>query len=266
MSTTGGFLARMGIAKAGKLGDAVITALVSFDPQTASQVQIDQMAKHCQDLAARVAKAEPEEERTHALVTQLQANLARTAQAAHVIGDRLKTTTDPTQVTALNGQLTTLMDQIEEIGGPEMDGSTAGTLFEAAQDHTAAENDLHEWQTAHAGYVASLTTAKSRLEHAAKDMARAQQQADRAKEQQQQAEQDAGLKAGLDTNNVAFSAMEQRAAALKQVARASQINTDGLRAVANASHSADDIVNATLAAATTAESPLDRLARLSKAA
>ena len=257
------FLGKMGISRLGKLGDSITTALVQFDPATASQVQIDDMTKHCQDLAARISQAEPEEERTHKIVLQLEHQLTDTSRAAKIIGDQLAAGSN----SALNTQLNTLMDLIERIGGPEMDGSTAGTLFEAREDHARAESDLHEWQTVHAGAVESLTTARKRLETAQHDMDRAHQQEERAKEKQAQAERDAGLKQGLDTQNIALSAMEQAAAAAKQRARAATINTDAIKATTGtASGSAEDIVKQTLAGATAPVSALDRLARLNKTA
>ncbi len=264
--STGAFLARMGIAKLGKLGDSITSAIVAFDPATASQVQIDQMAAHCQELAGRVSQAETEEERLHGNVTRLEKQLSDTATAARIIGDQI--TAGKGDANVLNKQLNTLMDTIEKIGGPETDGTTAGTLFEARQDHAQAESDMHEWQTVHAGAVESLTTARKRLETAQHDMERAQQQEQREKERQAQTERDAGLKSGLDGNNVALSAMEQAAQKAKERARAAQINTQAIKdSTGVGAGNADDIVKQTLAGANTAAptSAMDRLARLKAA-
>lgn len=267
------FIAKMGISRLGKIGDQITTALVQFDPETASQVQIDDMATHCQQLSTRISQAEPEEERTHKAVLVLEQQLGDTSRAAKMIGDQLAVAQSDTvqagKISGLNTQLNTLMDLIEKIGGPELDGSASGTLFEARQDHAQAEGDLHEWQTVHAGAVESLSTARKRLETARHDMERAAQQEARAQERQSQASRDAGLKQGLDTQNVALSAMEQAAAAARQRARAATINADALKAsIGTAAGSAEDIVKQTLAAAATAAptSALDRLARLNKAA
>jgi hypothetical protein len=159
-----------------------------------------------------------------------------------------------------------LIDQITTIGGDEGDGSVSGTLFDAIQNHVQSEGDLHEWQTVHAGAVAALTTARSRLEKAKNDMQHATDQEVRAKERQAQAERDAGLKGTGLAQNVALSAMQAAADAAKQRARAATINTESIKATTG--NSADDIVAAALAEART-EAPvsaLDRLAKLRKTA
>lgn len=261
--SAGAFLAQMGIARLGKLGDNITTALVKFDPETASQVEIDNMAQHSRELANRVAEAESKEEEDHKKVTLLNAQLTRTAQAAQILGQQLQaaqTTGNQVVVASLTGQLTPLLSQLEQIGGDEGDGSKSGTLFDANQDHVASEADLHEWQQVHAGTVAALTTARSRLERAKSDMQHASQQEARAREKQAQVERDAGLKRGLDTGSVALSAMQQAAEESKKRARAATINTEALKA--STSTSADDIVAQTLAAQASPVSALDRLAKL----
>ncbi len=255
-----GFMAQMGIAKAGKLGENITSAIVSFDPITASEAEIAQMDAHCRELAARVSQAEGEEERSHQQCTQIEKELSRTISAAKIIGEQIKTTTDAATVASLNGKLSKLMDAIEAIGGAEGDGSKSGTLYEARIDHAAAEKDLHDWEATHAGAVKLLSTANDRLHHAVHDMERAHQDELKAKERAEQAERDAGLRHGLDSNNVALSAMEAQRAKSQERARAYQINADALKAVGPAS--TEDIVNATLTEVPQATNPLDRLARL----
>jgi hypothetical protein len=262
--SAGEFLARMGIARLGRLGDTITQAIVSFDPATASQVQIDQMGAHCQELGGRVAEAEVADEKAHKVVLGLQATLSKTKEAAKIIGDRLKALPEGNpSAEQLNTQLNTLMDQIEAIAGPEMDGSTAGTLFEANQDFVQAEADWHEWQTVHAGAVESWTTARKRLEQAAHDMEHAQVAEAREHEKQAQAERDAGLKTGMDTQNIALDAMTRAAEQAQARARAATITTQAIKAsTGQSAGSADDIVKQTLATAAPKTSALDRLARL----
>lgn len=254
------FIGKMGISKLGQLGDAITSAIVKFDPETASQVEIDNMAAHCRDLATRIATAEQTEDRDHKFMDVLSKQLGDTKRAAEVIGTKLEATTDMVQKAVIDAQLTKLLDQITTIGGEEGDGSKDGTLFDAIQNHAQSETDLHEWQTVHAGAVAQLTTARSRLEQAARDMAHAHEQESRAAERNSQAERDAGLKKGLGTGNIALNAMQQAAEDAKKRARAMTINTDSIKATTG--NSADDIVAAALAEATPQLSALDRLRKL----
>lgn len=260
------FIAKMGISKLGQLGDAITTAIVQFDPETASQVEIDNMAEHCRELATRISKAETTEERDHKTMDDLRTSLANTVKAAGLIGAQLEAAQaagDKVKSATLDASLNKLMDQITTIGGEEADGSVSGTLFDAIQNHAQSEADLHEWQSVHAGAVAQLTTARSRLEQAARDMAHAGEQERRAKERQAQAERDAGLKAGMGQTNVALNAMQKAAAEAKERARAATINTDTIKQTTG--NSADDIVAAALKEAATPVSALDRLKKLKTA-
>lgn len=258
--SAGGFLAKMGIAKLGKLGDAITNAIVAFDPETASQVEIDNMAEHCRDLAKRIADAEAVEARDHKTMDDLSKSLTQSMKAAEIVGNQLaaaQASGETVKAATLEASLTKVMDQITTIGGEEGDGSKSGTLFDAVQNHAQSEADLHEWQQVHAGAVAQLTTARSRLEQAARDMAHANEQERRAKERQAQAERDAGLKSGNGTTNVALNAMQQAAEDAKKRARAATINTETIKSTVGTS--ADDIVAAALKEATPTVSALDRL-------
>lgn len=260
------FLGKMGIARIGKLGDSITSALVQFDPETASQVEIDNMTQHSREIAGRIAEAEPKEEHDHQRVTELTIKLNRTKQAAQVLGGQLQAAQEAGNAalaTTVTASLTALLGQIEELGGEEGDGSKAGTLFDAIQDHVQSEADLHEWQQVHAGTIAALTTARSRLDKAKRDMLHASEQEQRAHERQAQIERDAGLKSGLNTGNIALSAMQQAAEESKKRARAAMLNADALKQASSTSTSADDIVAQTLAAqAPSPVSALDRLAKL----
>ena len=88
------FLAQMGIAKMGKIGDAITSAMVRFDPETASAAQIAEMDDHANELANRVAQAETQVETDQRLVMQKQETLDRNQQAATILGTRLQEASD----------------------------------------------------------------------------------------------------------------------------------------------------------------------------
>ena len=137
---------------------------------------------------------------------------------------------------------------MKEIGGDTApyDGSIAGTLFDATTDLSKAQADLAEWQNVHQQAVQQLTTAQATLKHAKDDMERAQRDADRAKERQRQAEEDANLRGGLNQGaGVAINAMAATAAKARESARAATLQADALRAAKGGD--ADAIVAETLA-------------------
>lgn len=254
------FLAQMGIAKMGKIGDAIVTALVQFDPETASAAQIAEMDTNCYQLAARVAQAETAVETNQRAVDQLRTAFDRSKQAATILGERLQAATQGDAVAdTLNTKLTTVLNELEQIAGEDGAGSTSGTLFDAQQNLVESQGDLVEWRDTHAHAVLQLTSARDRLRRAHAEMQHAVQEQQRAEERRKQAERDAGLRQGLDTTNVALSAMERAADDAKKAARAATIQTDALRETTG--KSAEDIVNEALAQQPKPNA-LDRLAKL----
>jgi chromosome segregation ATPase len=245
-----GFLGGMLGKKLEQLGDTITKAIVSFDPETATETQISQMADHVKELAARVAKAEADAKRDADKVSALSATVEQEKKAATILGGKLET--DPSN-TGLEASLTKLLDQIE---GQEQE---LATLQEQAAE-TAA--DAAEWTKIHEDAANKLLTARNRLEQARREMERAHQQAERAKEHEAQAERDAGLKHGLDTSNIALDAMSQKADEMRQQARASELNAHAL----NKGKEVDDNIAAAMAEATGASaakpSALDRLKKM----
>lgn len=254
------FLAQLGIAQMGKIGDTIMTSLVKFDPETASAAEVVEMGINCNQLAARVAQTETQVEKDQGVVKQLQATLDRNRQAAAILGERLQAAPVGAGADSLNAKLTTVLNEIEQIGGEDGDGSKAGSLFEAQQHVVESSADLTDWRATHQHAVEQMTGAKDRLRRAHADMERATAEQQRAEERRRQAECDAGLKHGLDTSNIALSAMEQAASNARMAAHAAAIQTDALRQTT--SNSTEDIVAEALAGQKPTMSALDRLAKL----
>jgi hypothetical protein len=261
------FITSMGIAKAGGIGQSIASALARFDPDTASQVDIDAMNAEFQKLGGLVAKAETDEARTHQAVTTLEERLARTVKAAGILSGQIDQATpnNATLASTLSVQLTTLVSQIEEVGGDPADGTVSGLLFDARQEHALAESDFHELQQLHAGSATALATARQNLTKARADMERAGRQEAAAHEREARAEQLAGIKTGISGTSIALQAMQKQAEESKQRSRAAILNAGALTNVTDTTASADDIVRRTLAdpsATGGGESAQDRLARL----
>jgi hypothetical protein len=161
---------------------------------------------------------------------------------------------------SLNTKLTTVLNEIDQIGGEDGTGVSAGSLFEAKQHYLESSNDLTEWRQTHQHAVEQMTGARERLRTARADMERAAAEQQRAEERRRQAERDAGLKQGLDTTNLAMSAMEKAASDARTAAHAAAIQADALRQTTSAS--TEDIVAEALAGQKPKVSALDRLAKL----
>lgn len=244
--STASFLAQMGIAKMGHIGDAITSAIVNFDPATASQAQIAEFRQHSNEIAARVAKAETEASNAANSVAALKAKLERDRTAAKALKAQLQGLSEEQAAASptMTG-LRTIIAQMKEIGGDNMDGS-GGTLGDAISDSEHAKADLIEWRGVHDQAVAQLTQAQAQLKHATDDMARAERERTKAAERQHAAEADAHLRAGVG-NGIALDAMTQRANKLREDARAATIQADALRSAKGGD--ADAIVAAALASA-----------------
>lgn len=260
MSNTS-FLARMGIAKMGHIGDSITSALINFDPETASKAQIDEYAAKTNEIEHRVAKAEEAVNAANVSVSALQVKLERDRTAAKALRQSMSATTDQAISTKLTIQATAIIAQMKQIGGDEMTGEKSGDLFTARADLAQAQSDLTEWQNVHQQAVQTLTSAQSALKHARDDIDRAQHDKERAELRSQQADADAQLKSGLSsTGGIAIAAMQQNAAKMREDARAAQLHSDALKSASGGD--ADAIVAETLAGAKPASSVLDDLDKL----
>lgn len=241
--STASFLGQMGIAKMGKIGDAITGAIINFDPETASQAQIAEFRSHSNEIAARVAKAETEANNAGNTVAQLTAKLERDRTAARALKAQMESTTDEVAKASILTSLKTIVAQMKEIGGDEMDGK-GGTLAEAASDAEHAKADLVEWQGVHQQSVAQLTQAETQLKHAAADMERAARDKAKALERQRQIEADANLRTGAG-NGIALDVFARKANKMREDARAATIQADAIKSAKGGD--ADSIVAAALA-------------------
>lgn len=264
MTRVASFLANFGAAKVGNAGHGIATWLATKDPITASQVDIDDLRRQFNELGGEVSKAEQDDERSYKVVVEQETALVRTKQAAQMLGaEVIKLGADTPQGQTMNHELSTLVDRIEALAGPEGDASASGTLYDARKDHLSAETYLHKLQQLHAGAAATLAEADRTRKQALRDMDQARREEDRARQRQAQAERVAGLTSGLQAGSVALQAMEETAEKSKLKARAMTLNTEALTNVTAASASADDIVARTLGEKQAApSSALDRLARM----
>jgi hypothetical protein len=255
------FLTHMGIAKMGHIGDAITTAIVNFDPETASVAQIAEYRTHCDDIEHRLAKAEQTFNAASKAMNELQVKLDRDREAAKSLRTTIGATTDQATITKLTTAATTIITQMKQIGGDEMDGSVSGQLFDTKTDLTQAQSDLTEWQNVHQQAIQQLTTAESTLQHAKSDLERAQHDQERARMRAQQADADANLKSGLNTGGgVAIAAMQASADKARENARAASLHVEAMKEAKGGD--VDAIVAETLAKAKPASSVLDDLNRL----
>jgi chromosome segregation ATPase len=255
------FLEHMGIAKMGHIGDQLTTAIINFDPATASQAQIAEYNAKCDGIEHKIAACETAVATANSTMTSLQAKLDRAREAGKAMKVAIGAATDDTVKAKLTEQAMTVMTQIKQVGGSSLDGLADGDLFEAKADLARAQSDLAEWKNVHQQMIAQLKSAKGDLQHAQDEIARAQRDKERAQARAAQENADAGLRSGLGTGaSPAIAAMQAQAAKLKEDARAATLHADALH---QTSHSdADSIIADVLAKGTPAPNVMDDLSKL----
>jgi chromosome segregation ATPase len=229
---------------------SAVDALVAFDPEGATQAQIDLMEKSLDELGVKLSAVQRQyddaqghlDSATKLNATRLTA--AETLQGQIAAGD-----------TSKQQSLDTLLSIIEQ-AQPELDA--------LKKDAADVKNYLAELQTAYSTAAEKLKAARRQLDQAHRDMERANLAADRAKDRAETAAIAAGVRSGGDTLNVAMEAMQRKTRAATDAAAAANLKATTL---APQDHEKEDPnIAAALAAAAGApaapQSTADRLAAL----
>lgn len=260
-----GWFAKYGAAKAVGSMEGMRTALMLHDPNTADQIDLDDLKQSVHDMGSEVAEAETREETDHHAMDDLQGRLNQTKQAASMIGQQLQAATAANNTAAvadLTTKLTRLIATIKDIGGPSGDGRQSGKLFDAVVKHHKSEERLHQRQELHAGLTANLTAHTSQHTELQQQLADAKLDEQQAERDRQDAERIAGIASRVATGNVAATAMQQSIENLRKRTRAAQLDAEALKSATGAASGTDDLVKQTLAATTTPTDPLAELAAL----
>jgi chromosome segregation ATPase len=164
--------------------DGLISTIVQWDPQAATEAELRAMEQNLDQLGQQVAQARQqfEKERREADVIQRLAN--ERLAAADSLQQQLNTASDPVQRAALERSLATLVTMLEEMA-PDVDREKKD-----AQD---ANEFLQLLQNTYQQAADKLRRARSDLDRAHRDMGRAEQQRDMAERRAEAARQAAGL-------------------------------------------------------------------------
>ena len=229
---------------------SAVDALVAFDPEGATQAQIDLMEKSLDSLGLKLSdvKRQYDEAKAH---LDAAAKLNDTRLAAAELLQQQIAAGDASKQKSLDSLLT-----IVEQAQPELDG--------LKKDESDVKSYLDELQTAYSTAAEKLKAARRQLDQAHRDMERASLAETRAKDRAETAAIAAGVRTGGDTLNVALDAMQRKTQAAQDAAAAANLKATTL---APQDHEKDDpAIAAALAAAAGApaapQSSADRLAAL----
>jgi hypothetical protein len=203
------------------VGDAIMEKIVSFDPETASEAQIESMIEDLDKVTVEAGKAKSEWEKDKKTAEAAQANYDRQMKAADILSTQMTQAQeggDTKRAGELETSLGKLISDLETLK-PGVDS--------AAQDAAESEDFYNQLKQMAEVMADKLKHAREDLGKAKREMERAAMEKKRADERAAQAEKLAGLKStSSDTGGVAVAAMNRKAEELRAQAEASKMKAD----------------------------------------
>jgi len=214
-----GFLSSFGKEKLGQAGQSITQKIVSWDPETASQAEIEEMINELDKVTLEAGKAKDMYEKDKAEADAAQQNYDRYMAAAELLNkqlDEAKAGGNESKAQELSTSLEKLLQDLEKL-------------------HPEVEREAHEAEEAKSYYeevkeIAEVTaekvkTAKERLEQASRDMRRAELDQQRAQARAEKAESLAGLKNESSSLGIALAAMNKQAEEARAAATGLEMKT-----------------------------------------
>ncbi|MBA9859158.1 hypothetical protein [Ralstonia insidiosa] len=231
----------------GALGDSLATAIASFDPETATQVDRDRLKENLHQVALKLAAAKQKNEAAQQAATALETSIATDKKAAETLLAKFEA--KQVDETMLNEFAANLEADQARLPGMQQDAAAAQHLVDSLQEVLGMiEKNLNEFD------------AKAKAAIRTLDQAKADQQ--RAETQQQQQQELSQLRAGAGGTSTGLAALSRAADKARVEADAAQTIADiGQKPIdrANLVDEARRIAGGATPAAT--ESAADRLRR-----
>ncbi len=212
-----GFLRSFGVEKLGKVGDSITQKIVSWDPETASQAEIEEMIRELDKITVEAGKARADYDRDQAEAEAAQKNYDKFISAAELLNKRLEeaqSSGDQSKAQELSASLNKLLGELETMK-PQVEKE-----LKESQEAKEYFEELKELAEVTADKVKK---AKDMLEKGRRDMQRAELERQRAEAKAERAQKMAGLKDDTSSLGVALAAMNRQADEARSVAAASEM-------------------------------------------
>ncbi|HMK36797.1 MAG TPA: hypothetical protein VK463_17115 [Desulfomonilaceae bacterium] len=219
MSSMFSFLKSFGTQKLSQAGESLTQRIVAWDPETASEAEIEEMIYELDQITAEASKAMSDYEREKAEADAIQKNYDKYMAAAELLNKQVEEARsggNESKVQELSTSLDKLLHDLEEMR-PEVDRE----LKEANEAKAYYDEVRALAQTA----ADKLRSARSQLETAKRDMRRAQVEQQRAGDRAERSEHLAGLKKDSSSLGVALAAMNRQTEEARAAASASDLKT-----------------------------------------
>ena len=192
------------------VGDAVASAIASFDPETATEADRDHLASQLQDVAAKLAQARQSYDKEHADVEALQKLIANDTNALSVLQSKLAAGT------ISESTVETFLDEIE---------ANKGKLPAELQQEEDAKQYRDELQKIVTNMSDQLAKFDENAKKAKQNLASAQAHVQMQELRTQQQNELASL-SSLSGNTRALDALNKKAQALNSQAEGMKIVAD----------------------------------------
>ena len=212
-----GFFSTFGKKQLGNIGGSITEAIVAWDPETATEAEIEEMIQELDKVTREAGKAKAELDREQKEADAAQANYDRHFDAAKMLEGQMldaQTAGDAAKASGLESSIGRLLDDMEKLK-PELDREVREAV-EAKQFY----DELMEIARITAEKVKS---AREILERAKRDMQRAKMEEKRAAAKAARAEKLAGLRKESSDLGVALSSMNKAAEEARAKAAASDM-------------------------------------------
>ncbi len=212
-----GFFAQFGKKQLGNIGESITQTIVSWDPETATEAEIEEMLAELDKITVEAGKAKAEFDREVREAQAAQSNYDRHMAAADLLNAQMQEASargDSPQASELQTSLERLLSDLEQLK-PEMEREVG-----EAQEARVFYEEIKD--------VARVTAEKVKqgramLERAKRDMKRAEMQEKMAQVRATRAEKLAGLRKEASELGVALSSMNKSAEEARARAAASDM-------------------------------------------
>ncbi|WP_119680848.1 coiled-coil domain-containing protein [Indioceanicola profundi] len=246
--------------KGENLGRQMVDAIVDLDPKSASAAQLRVMEEDLDKAGKLLTRLRADFQRERKEAIEARENYTRRIAAAEHLNNQLMAESDPNRRASLEGSLSTLLTQLEEL---------EGEVLVEEREAEEAETLVAEAEAAYREKAKALADAKTALTRAERDMQRAKMQEEREHERANRAAEVAGLRQGSGSKlTVAVDAMNRRAETARINAEAARLKAQALGDLSNRDKASlgDPNIEAALRAIGSGGAPTqglhDRLAKL----
>jgi chromosome segregation ATPase len=191
--------------------------LVSIDPETASDAQLEMLHDKFKELSTKVATARVSRDKEVQEADAIKAVYEQRKAAARIMLDKIKVTENETEKSVLETSLNNFMTQIEEM---------KEDVQREVQEAEEAEQLFKDLSQYIQDYLSVMDKTKKAMERAKKDMIKSELDVERANMKAEAAEIKAGLTSDNSGINVAMNAFNKKVQSSKVKAEASNLRAN----------------------------------------